>query len=92
MNDINLIKGMNSESILKEETCILDVQVVFYSLRLVFVTQKRKKYFKAFVIQLQFMKWLENSFSLVWFDLVWCGSVLWHINLCRLFNAKSIFM
>ena len=25
-----------------------------------------------------------------WFDLV--GWVLWHINLCRLFNAKSIFM
>ena len=27
---------------------------------------------------------------LVWFGLV-CW-VLWHINLCRLFNAKSIFM
>ena len=25
-----------------------------------------------------------------WFGLVWW--VLWHINLCRLFNAKSIFM
>ena len=25
-------------------------------------------------------------------DLVWFGLVLWHINLCRLFNAKSIFM
>ena len=25
-------------------------------------------------------------------DLVWFGWVLWHINLCRLFNAKSIFM
>ena len=22
----------------------------------------------------------------------WVGQVLWHINLCRLFNAKSIFM
>ena len=22
----------------------------------------------------------------------WFGLVLWHINLCRLFNAKSIFM
>ena len=28
--------------------------------------------------------------SLIWFGLV-CW-VLWHINLCRLFNAKSIFM
>ena len=26
------------------------------------------------------------------FGLVWFGSVLWHINLCMLFNAKSIFM
>ena len=26
----------------------------------------------------------------VWFGLVWL--VLWHINLCRLFNAKSSFM
>ena len=28
--------------------------------------------------------------SLVWFGLVWL--VLRHINLCRLFNAKYIFM
>ena len=26
------------------------------------------------------------------FGLVWFGLVLWHINLYRLFNAKSIFM
>ena len=36
--------------------------------------------------------WMIKSFSfiIVWFGLVWW--VLWHINLCRLFNAKSIFM
>ena len=26
------------------------------------------------------------------FGLVWFGLVLWHINNCRLFNAKSIFL
>ena len=31
-----------------------------------------------------------NLVYFLWFDLV-CW-VLWHINLCRLFNAKSIFM
>ena len=31
-----------------------------------------------------------NYSSLVWFSLV--GWVIWHINLCKLFNAKSIFM
>ena len=31
------------------------------------------------------MKELQNNYKLV-------GWVLWHINLCRLFNAKSIFM
>ena len=28
--------------------------------------------------------------KLIWFGLV--SWVLWHINLCKLFNAKSIFM
>ena len=28
-------------------------------------------------------------FGLVWSGLVWFGLVLWHINHCRLFNAKS---
>ena len=32
----------------------------------------------------------EVTFCLVWFGLVCL--VLWHIKLCRLFNAKSIFM
>ena len=34
-----------------------------------------------------FLSWIPVS---VWFDLVVWG--LWHINLCRLFNAKSIFI
>ena len=33
---------------------------------------------------------LRKFLALYWFGLV-CW-VLWHINLCRLFNAKSIFM
>ena len=34
---------------------------------------------------------LKDEKELVWF--VWFGLlVLWHINLCWLFNAKSIFM
>ena len=33
---------------------------------------------------------LLKSIKNEWFGLV--GWVLWHINLCRLFNAKSIFM
>ena len=40
-----------------------------------------------------FITWVVSGCSsavLVWFGLV-CW-VLWHINLCRLFNAKSIFM
>ena len=28
----------------------------------------------------------------VYLFMIWFGLVLWHINLCRLFNAKSIFM
>ena len=32
----------------------------------------------------------KSKEGLVWFGLV-CW-VLWHINLCRLFNPKSIFM
>ena len=37
----------------------------------------------------------KNSLGLdrlVWFSLVWFGLVWLHINHCRLFNAKSIFM
>ena len=33
-----------------------------------------------------------DSFTRTFKVLVWFGLVLWHINLCRLFNAKSIFM
>ena len=33
---------------------------------------------------------VANCMFGVWFGLVCL--VLWHINLCRLFNAKSIFM
>ena len=33
---------------------------------------------------------VQMNYGLVWFGLVCL--VLWHINLCRLFNAKSIFM
>ena len=28
----------------------------------------------------------------VWFGLVWLGWVLWHINHCKLFNSKSIYI
>ena len=31
----------------------------------------------------------QNNASITWLLVVW---VLWHINLCRLFNAKSIFI
>ena len=30
--------------------------------------------------------------NVYYFDLVWFVGFLWHINLCRLFNAKWIFM
>ena len=30
--------------------------------------------------------------KLLWFGLIWFGLVLWHINHCRLFNAKSTFI
>ena len=49
----------------------------------------RKKYYK-----LGQMIDLEKYFE-IWINTeqyVWFGLVLWHINLCRLFNAKSIFM
>ena len=32
---------------------------------------------------------LDQRLALVWFGLVWFGFILWHINHCRLFNAKS---
>ena len=34
----------------------------------------------------------EVWFGFVWFGFVWFGLVLWDINHCRLFNAKSIFI
>ena len=37
-------------------------------------------------------QYMHNPESAQKNDLVWFGLVLWHINLCRLFNAKSIFM
>ena len=30
------------------------------------------------------------TYILIIYDLVWFGLVLWHINHCRLFNAKSL--
>ena len=37
-------------------------------------------------------RWHQKRNVRVFFDLVWFGLVLWYINNCRLFNAKSIFM
>ena len=45
-----------------------------------------KYFYVSLIIQLN----ISHLFGLVWFGLV-CR-VLWHINLCRLFNAKSIFI
>ena len=38
------------------------------------------------------MKQKKNKESQLCNSLVWSYLVLWHINLCRLFNAKSIFI
>ena len=46
--------------------------------------------FRLFYLIFIFFKLNYLRHRLVWFGLVWW--VLWHINLCRLFNAKSSFM
>ena len=48
------------------------------------------RYFCAFFTGIK--RWLSFIKNLVWFGLVWFGLFLWHINHCRLSNAKSIFI
>ena len=33
--------------------------------------------------------YILNIYDLVWLGMIWFGWVWWHINYCRLFNAKS---
>ena len=57
----------------------------------------RNSYFKPHnslrIISIHWNTWNHITvwFGLVWFGLVWFGLVLWLINNCWLFNAKSCF-
>ena len=63
------------------------VQVVLLKLKIGKIHQYKYKYIKK-----SKERWItaanNNSCSLSWL----VGWFLWHINVCRLFNAKSIFM
>ena len=57
---------------------------IIYSSKLVNLFWKANLYEKNFNYKIIFV-FYQTNFVLV-------GWVLWHINLCRLFNAKSIFI
>ena len=73
------------------------ILILFYFI-FFFITEK-KFYWIIFIL---IISWYINRHStppknmytylgLVWFGLVWFGLVLWHVNHCWLFNAKSYF-
>ena len=83
------LKNWNGKMLL--ETFVFKKKYFFYNIELKLI--KSKFFFFSFrwgdITGENF--WLVWS-GLVWFGLVWFGLVLWHINHCKLFNAKSIFI
>ena len=77
-------KGIVSDEELSEELTMY-LRNPFISGRMLHKANFLEEYYWSEIQS--FLKW--NTYILV-DDLV--GWVLWHINLCRLFNAKSIFI
>ena len=74
---------------------VFDTEILEAEYKHVQSTSTLPSYLKYWFLKQEhgFQKWNEiNDTSILSIDIVWFSLVLWHINHCRLFNTKSIFI
>ena len=79
--DLSKVTHVSSTTIGSEPE-IVKLGCSFIELNIVDESEKKNEFFLTWSV-----KQKKNKVCFEWF-----GLVLWHINLCRFFNTKSIFM